>query len=106
MWGCGEHMTRKQPPKQDQLGKRLQNASDDLDKIMKDLQRDCKPYWKFTDLVMELNDIAHQADVQTKDLARVMKAKDKAAKEIRALNEEVALGISRLAFCSEKKVKK
>lgn len=80
--------------KQNQLGNRLKKASNDLDKIMKDLQRDCKPYWKFTELVMELNDIAHEADVQTKDLARVIKAKNRAAKEVRALNEEVIANLA------------
>jgi len=56
---------------------------------MKDLQRDCKPYWKFTELVMELNDIAHESDVQMKDYSRVLKAKQKALSEIRALKEKI-----------------
>jgi len=75
--------------KQNQLGNRLKKASNDLDKIMKDLQRDCKPYWKFTELVMELNDIAHEADVQTKDLARSNKAKQNALARIKRMSEEI-----------------
>jgi len=82
-------MSNHETLKQNQLGNRLKKASNDLDKIMKDLQRDCKPYWKFTELVMELNDIAHEADVQMKDHSRVLKSKQKALSEIRALKEKI-----------------
>ena len=43
-----------------QLATRITWASQDLDTIMKDLQRDCKPYYKIVDLVRELADISHE----------------------------------------------
>ena len=82
-------MANKATLKQNQLANRLTKAGNDLDGIMKDLQRDCKPYYKIVDLVRELDDIAHEADKQTKDLARVNAARKKAASEIRALKTEI-----------------
>ena len=82
-------MANKATLKQNQLANRLTKAGNDLDGIMKDLQRDRKPYYKIVDLVRELDDIAHEADKQTKDLARVNAARKKAASEIRALKTEI-----------------
>tara|TARA_Y100000310_G_C20368110_1_gene662205 strand:- start:245 stop:508 length:264 start_codon:yes stop_codon:yes gene_type:complete len=62
---------------QNQLGSRLTKASNDLDKIMRDLQRDCKPYWKFTELVTELIDISYCAEQTKKNHKRVLAARDK-----------------------------
>lgn len=72
-----------------QLDKRITWASQDLDTIMKDLQRDCKPYYKIVDLVRELADISHGVKELTKDNARIVKAKQKAAADIRTLKAEI-----------------
>ena len=72
-----------------QLDKRITWASQDLDTIMKDLQRDCKPYYKIVDLVRELADISHEVKKLTKDNARIVKAKQKAAADIRTLQAEI-----------------
>ena len=87
-------MANKATLKQNQLANRLTKAGNDLDGIMKDLQRDCKPYYKIVDLVRELDDISHEADKQTKDLARVNAARKKAATELRALQTEIKEGIA------------
>ena len=71
------------------LDKRITWASHDLDTIMKDLQRDCKPYYKIVDLVRELADISHDVKELTKDNARIVKAKQKAAAELRVLKAEI-----------------
>ena len=71
------------------LDKRITWASQDLDTIMKDLQRDCKPYYKIVDLVRELADISHEVKKLTKDNARIMKTTQKAAAELRALQAEI-----------------
>jgi len=71
------------------LDKRITWASQDLDTIMKDLQRDCKPYYKIVDLVRELQDISHDVKELTKDNARIVKAKQKATAGIRALQAEM-----------------
>ena len=62
-----------------QLDKRITWASQDLDTIMKDLQRDCKPYYKIVDLVRELQDISHDVKELTKDNARVNAARKREA---------------------------
>jgi len=72
-----------------QLDKRITWASQDLDTIMKDLQRDCKPYYKIVDLVRELTDISHDVKELTKDNARIVKANQKATAGIRALQAEM-----------------
>jgi len=56
---------------------------------MKDLQRDCKPYYKIVDLVRELEDISHEVKKLTKDNARIVKTKQKAAAELRALKAKI-----------------
>ena len=56
---------------------------------MKDLQRDCKPYYKIVDLVRELEDISHDVKELIKDNARIVKAKQKAAAELRSLEAEI-----------------
>jgi len=70
-------MSNNETLNQNQLGNRLKKASNDLDKIMRDLQRDCKPYWKFTELVTELIDISYCADQTKKNHKRVLAARDK-----------------------------
>lgn len=77
-----------------QLNNRIKWASQDLDTIMKDLQRDCKPYYKIVDLVRELADISHDVKELIKDNARIVKAKQKAAAELRALQTEIKEGIA------------
>ena len=72
-----------------QLNKRITWASQDLDTIMKDLQRDCKPYYKIVDLVRELEDISHDVKELIKDNARIVKAKQKAGAELRSLEAEI-----------------
>ena len=72
-----------------ELDNRIKWASQDLDAIMKDLQRDCKPYYKIVDLVRELVGIAHDVKELTKDNARILKAKQKALSEIGALKEKI-----------------
>jgi len=72
-----------------QLDKRITWASQDLDTIMKDLQRDCKPYYKIVDLVRELADISHEVKKLTKDNARIVKLNKTAAANIRALQAEM-----------------
>jgi len=67
-------MSNKETLNQNQLGNRLKKASNDLDKIMRDLQRDSKPYWKFTELVTELIDISYCADQTKKNNKRVVAA--------------------------------
>lgn len=63
--------------KQNQLDSRLRKASNDLDKIMKDLQRDCKPYWKFTELTVVLIEISYDYEQEKKNHKRVLAARDK-----------------------------
>jgi len=73
--------------KQNHLESRLTRASKDLHQIMKDLQRDCKPYYKFSELERELLDIAHEAGKLTADhsraLTRVRALKKKIDKKIK-----------------------
>jgi len=75
-----------------QLNNRVLWASQSLDTIMKDLQRDCKPYYKIVDLVRELADISHDVKELTKDNARIVKARQKALAEIRNLKETMKEG--------------
>jgi len=58
--------------KQNHLESRITRASKDLHQIMKDLQRDCKPYYKFSELERELLDIAHEAGKLTADHSRTL----------------------------------
>ena len=72
-----------------QLDKRITWASQDLDTIMKDMQRDCKTYYKIVDLVRELADISHEVKKLTKDNARIVKLNKTVAANIRALQAEM-----------------
>ena len=69
--------------KQNQLEGRIARASKDLHHIMKDLQRDCKPFWKFSELERELLDIAHAAGKLTKDHSRELNARRKAQNQLK-----------------------
>ena len=75
--------------KQNQLEGRIARASKDLHHIMKDLQRDCKPYWKFSELERELLDIAHEAGKLTADLTREVNARKKLKRDILKLKAKV-----------------
>jgi hypothetical protein len=68
--------------KQNHLEGRITRASKDLHQIMKDLQRDCKPYYKFSELERELLDIAHEAGKLTADHSRTLS-------RVRALKKKV-----------------
>ena len=74
--------------KQNQLEGRIARASKDLHTIMKDLQRDCKPYWKFSELERELLDIAHAAGKLTADHSREVKNRKIIAAEVRKVAEQ------------------
>ena len=68
--------------KQNHLENRITRASKDLHQIMKDLQRDCKPYYKFSELERELLDIAYEAGKLTADHSRALS-------RVRALKKKV-----------------
>jgi len=82
--------------KQNQLEGRIARASKDLHKIMKDLQRDCRPYWKFSELERELLDIAHEAGKLTADHSRELNARRRALTQIKNLKEKIAGKIEEL----------
>jgi len=82
--------------KQNQLEGRITRASKDLHHIMKDLQRDCKPYWKFSELERELLDIAHAAGKLTADHSRELNARRRALTQIKKLKEQIAGKIAEL----------
>jgi len=75
--------------KQNQLEGRIARASKDLNQIMKDLQRDCKPYWKFSELERELLDIAHEAGKLTVDHSRELNGRRRALNQVKALKEQI-----------------
>jgi len=81
----GKHEVLRQTP----LEGRIKSASKDLHQIMKDLQRDCKPYWKFSELERELLDIAHQAGKLTADHSRELNSRRRALRQVKKLKEEV-----------------
>ncbi len=76
-------MGKHEVPRTAPLDRRIKSASTDLHIIMKDLQRDCKPYWKFSELERELLDIAHEAGKLTADHAREVKNRKIIAAEVR-----------------------
>ena len=82
--------------KQNQLEGRITRASKDLHHIMKDLQRDCKPYWKFSELERELLDIAHAAGKLTADHSRELNARRKLKRDSRKLKAKVEERIKEL----------
>ena len=84
------------------LCNRIMWASQDLDIIMKDLQRDCKPYYKIIDLVRELEDISHEAKELTKDNTRLFNLLEKTRAEIRAVQAEVKEKLKNAEIRAEK----
>jgi septal ring factor EnvC (AmiA/AmiB activator) len=96
----GQHIN-KRPAKPTTLERRLQTASKDLHQIMKDLQRDCKPYWKFSELEQELRDIAHEAGKLTVDLDRAVKDKQNVLARIKRLANKVNKKVLSLEGASE-----
>jgi len=82
-------MGKHEVPRTAPLDRRIKSASTDLHIIMKDLQRDCKPYWKFSELERELLDIAHQAGKLTADHSRELNARRRARGEINKLKEKI-----------------
>jgi len=81
--------TLKQNQRDGHLATRVKTASKDLHQIMKDLQRDCKPYWKFSELERELLDIAHEAGKLTADHTRELNAKRRALNQVKKLKEKI-----------------
>jgi len=75
--------------KQNQLEGRITRASKDLHIILRDLQRDCKPYWKFSELERELLDIAHEAGRLTADHSRELNGRRRALNQVKALKEKI-----------------
>jgi len=82
-------MGKHEVPRTAPLDRRIKSASTDLHIIMKDLQRDCKPYWKFSELERELLDIAHQAGKLTADHSRELNARRKLRKEIQKITKDL-----------------
>ena len=80
----------KRKSAKNELNNRIMWASQDLDIIMKDLQRDCKPYYKIIDLVRELEDISHEAKELTKDNTRLFNLLEKTRAELKFLKAEIA----------------
>jgi len=88
--------TLKQNQRDGHLATRVKTASKDLHQIMKDLQRDCKPYWKFSELERELLDIAHEAGKLTADLAREVRSRKTVAKKVREVAEQAKKNMEQL----------
>jgi len=91
-------MGKHEVPRTAPLDRRIKSASTDLHIIMKDLQRDCKPYWKFSELERELLDIAHQAGKLTADHSRELNARRKLRKEIQKITKDLEPGSGCLAI--------
>jgi len=81
----GQHINKRPTP----LDCRIKTASTDLHIIMKDLQRDCKPYWKFSELERELLDIAHAVKQLGADHRREIAARRKLKQEILKIKAKV-----------------
>jgi len=95
------HETLKQNQRDGHLATRVKTASKDLHQIMKDLQRDCKPYWKFSELERELLDIAHAAGKLTADHSRELNARRRALTQIKKLKENINKKVLSLEGASE-----
>jgi len=89
-------MSNNSTLKQNQLEGRITRASQDLHKIMRDLQRDCKPYWKFSELERELLDIAHAAGKLTADHSREVRNRRIIAAEVRKVAEQAKKNMKEL----------
>jgi len=88
----GQHINRRPTP----LDCRIKTASTDLHIIMKDLQRDCKPYWKFSELERELLDIAHAVKTLGADHRREVRNRQVIAKEVRKVAEQAKKNMKEL----------
>jgi len=73
MWGCGEHMTRKQP----NILTVVKQTMRDVKKIKSDLKRDCKPYWKFDKVDEDLQVVASQLESLAEEGLRLANMIDK-----------------------------
>jgi len=80
----GQHINKRTT-----LDSRIKTASKDLHIILRDLQRDCKPYWKFSELERELLDIAHEAGKLTADHLRELNARRKLKRDILKVKAKV-----------------
>ena len=96
----GQHIN-KRPAKPTTLERRLQTASKDLHQIMKDLQRDCKPYWKFSELERELLDIGYQANKLSADHLRELNGRRRALTQVKNLKEKIDKKVLSLEGASE-----
>jgi len=88
----GQHVNKRPTP----LDCRIKTASKDLHIIMKDLQRDCKPYWKFSELERELLDIADAVKKLGADHAREVKNRKIVAAEVRKVAEQAKKNMKEL----------
>jgi len=88
-WGDGETMGQHINKRPTPLDCRIKTASTDLHIIMRDLQRDCKPFWKFSELERELLDIAAAVKKLGADHRREIAARRKLNREILKIKEKV-----------------
>ena len=88
--------TLKQNQRDGHLATRIKTASKDLHIILRDLQRDCKPYWKFSELERELLDIAHEAGKLTADHSRELNGRRRALNQVKALKEKISKKVEEL----------
>ena len=88
--------TLKQNQRDGHLATRIKTASKDLHIILRDLQRDCKPYWKFSELERELLDIAHEAGRLTADHSRELNGRRRALNQVKALKEKISKKVEEL----------
>ena len=93
----GQHINKRPTP----LDCRIKTASTDLHQIMKDLQRDCKPYWKFSELERELLDIADIVKRLGADHRREIASRRKLNQEILKIKAKVDKEIHSLEGASE-----
>ena len=89
-------MGKHEVPRQTPLERRIQTASKDLHIIMKDLQRDCKPYWKFSELERELLDIADSVKRLGADHRREVSNRKAIAAEVRKVAEQAKKNMKEL----------
>jgi len=88
----GQHINKRPTP----LDCRIKTATQDLHQIMKDLQRDCKPYWKFSELERELLDIADAVKKLGADHRREVRDRQSIAKEVRKVAEQAKKNMEEL----------
>jgi len=88
----GQHVNKRPTP----LDCRIKTATKDLHQIMKDLQRDCKPYWKFSELERELLDIADSVKRLGADHRREVSNRKAIAAEVRKVAEQAKKNMKEL----------